>query len=468
MPARQSSTASPERFRGFEYPDANYIYCPNQFFDVCLCTASRPVVRLVAYILRRTLGWLDKNGEPVEQNISVSYRDLIESAGVSRGSIRTALNDAVSGGFITRMQPGMSHTNGHAAKSSHYVLRWDTGNQYINAAEAFTGFFSGDGNRTPVPNAFFDIVVPSETLSVAKVVGTVIRHTVGYQNQFGGRRSSAPLSYSAIQKHTNLSDRTTISAALQKAMGAGYIQCVSEGTFHPDSDKRRAATYAVNWLSEATIIKDGSKSRPAVSEQSKKPTSNSSKSRPVNRFRNQTNRKTEKKETDKQQAVAAADLNSIGLLVDAGFDETIARQLAALRSPQEIRDQLRWIKKRNSSMNHLGLLRKAIEENWEKPTVFKEINRSKRKREAEQQSTEAAVEAKSKQARVSENRARRERWSRMSDDRKQQILTFALQNVTSNSERRTLSTVTDLADLSSGAFVIIARFLDSPAVHSFL
>jgi hypothetical protein len=46
-------------FPGFELPTANFIYCPNQFFDVCLPHCSRGAVRFIAYLLRRTLGWLD-------------------------------------------------------------------------------------------------------------------------------------------------------------------------------------------------------------------------------------------------------------------------------------------------------------------------------------------------------------------------------------------------------------------------
>ena len=56
---------SVEPFQGFEPLTANYVYCPNQFFDVLLPHGSRGCVRLVAYLLRRTLGWLDANGEPI-------------------------------------------------------------------------------------------------------------------------------------------------------------------------------------------------------------------------------------------------------------------------------------------------------------------------------------------------------------------------------------------------------------------
>ena len=50
--------------------------------------------RLVAYVLRKTLGWLDDNGEPINQDISVSYCELIAEAGISRaGTLRRPLQD---------------------------------------------------------------------------------------------------------------------------------------------------------------------------------------------------------------------------------------------------------------------------------------------------------------------------------------------------------------------------------------
>ena len=37
----------------------------------------------------------------------------------------------------------------------------------------FRGFFAGEGNRTYIPNQFFDVVIPNETLAVTKVVGSI-------------------------------------------------------------------------------------------------------------------------------------------------------------------------------------------------------------------------------------------------------------------------------------------------------
>ena len=93
-------------FPGFEPLTGNFLYCPNQFFDVCLPNYSRGVLRLVAFMLRRTLGWLDKDGNPIEQDVKVSYSDLISKAGVSRGAARKAIEEAIEGGFIRRTRHG--------------------------------------------------------------------------------------------------------------------------------------------------------------------------------------------------------------------------------------------------------------------------------------------------------------------------------------------------------------------------
>ena len=77
--------SSIKAFAGFATPTSNTTFTPNQFFDVCLRYHSRGVVRLVAYLIRQTLGWCDANGQPLHERVQVSYRELIEKAGISRG-----------------------------------------------------------------------------------------------------------------------------------------------------------------------------------------------------------------------------------------------------------------------------------------------------------------------------------------------------------------------------------------------
>jgi len=380
------------QFPGFPNLTANFIYCPNQFFDVCLPNASRGTIRLVAYLLKRTLGWLDANGDPIEQEIRVSFREIVSDAGIGRGAIRESIDEAIRGRFIICVEPGRVNTNEHSGQAGCFALRWDSEGQYTKDADAFQGFFAGDGNRTPIPNVFFDRVVRSETLAVTKVVGTVLRHTVGYQNQFG-RRLQSPLSYTYIQQYAHIRDRSTLSQALHQALRTGYIRRMDQGLFDPRRNQRKAATYAVRWLEEAGKAPDGSKNQPVRVAQFKNPTSRSeivqkpdqqqftnptsdgSHFRPAKQSKNQTPVKTVPKKPYKQQdektsLAAVRNLEGYRLLKAAGLDDTLANRLSQLASPSEIELQIAWLPRRNPKRNPVGMLRRAIEERWSEPTTL--------------------------------------------------------------------------------------------------
>ena len=117
-------------FTGFAAPTSNTTFAPNQFFDACLPYHSRGVVRLVAYLIRKTLGWCDTQGNPQEEQISVSYRELITKAGISRDMIRQALNEAVAGHFIECVHEGRANSTGEVGQSACYQLRWDASPEY--------------------------------------------------------------------------------------------------------------------------------------------------------------------------------------------------------------------------------------------------------------------------------------------------------------------------------------------------
>lgn len=429
-------------FHGFEHLTANYLYCPNQFFDVCLPNHSRGTVRLVAYMLRKTLGWLDKEGNPIEQNITVSYRNLIEEAGISRGAIRKALDEAVASGFITCIQKGQANGNNQSAETACYTLCWSTDNQYHKNLEQFDGFFAGEGHRTPIPNSFFDSVVKQEALSVVKVVGAVLRHTVGYQNQFGGRRQVAPLFYSFILKYTNLSDRTTLCQSLQHAIQAGYIRCVQKGGIDPSRSKRRPSTYAIRWQQQANHQQGGSKTRPANKKRYKNQTDNGSETRSVERFKNQTEEKPHKNNTYKQQnnSVVAVDLKNtkrFQLLQQAGFDENIAVKLSQKRGLEEIQKQIEWLPCRNPDRNSLGMLRRAIEEGWSKPdSIICEEKKQQRQQKDQKQATQAefddaqVLEAKQKKKHCREQLL--PCWDGLSSEKQSEIKKTAFEKLNSD------------------------------------
>ncbi|MCA9129262.1 MAG: hypothetical protein KDB22_19385 [Planctomycetales bacterium] len=438
-----------ETFDGFEPLSGNYIYCPNQFLDLCIPYCSRGTVRIVAYLLRKTLGWLDAQGQPISQEISVRYRDLIDEAGVSRGAIGPALDEAIKRGFLVCIQQGRSRGRNQAPQTAKYALRWSEAGEYARHLDQFCGFHVGEGHRTPVPNRFFDHVVRRESLSVVKVVGSVIRHTVGYQNQFGGRRSESSLSYSQLQRHTLIVDRSTLGSAIRQAQVNGYIHCIESGQFSPDPTQQRAATYALRWLGTAIQTQDGSKIRPGAVQKSdqgsgsktrpdtrfKNQTRSGSKTQPETRFKNPTSNKDNQKNTSKQHA-AADGKKGIELLVSAGMQASFAKSLSRQYPLERIERQVRWLGDRHPTENPIGMLTKAIREDWEPPRGSQSREKLQRLREQQRQwdavtSTRDQRTQQIKQKRARNTQRLQQEWVNASLDQRRRWIEAAAQRETS-------------------------------------
>lgn len=378
MPDRASAdspaNAAPERFAGFALPTSNTTYTPNQFFDVCLPHSSRGTVRVVAFIIRKTLGWCDPEGNPQADRHAVSYADF-EQAGISHGMIRRAVNEALQGHFIRCVRGPLSKKAGQPAVSGLYELRWDDQGEYVKDPHQFRGFFAGEGNRTYIPNQFFDALVPAESLAVLKVVGSVIRFSIGFANKWGHRRRNVALSYQHIQNYALIRDRTTLSAAIQHALNADYIERVEKGFFDPDAGKlSRAAVYALRWAEtstngavEGTI---GLKSLPGESrgsDRSENQTGIGPKSRPGHRYENPTDIEIKQEnKTYKQQPATAATFER---LKTEGFDAKAAQAIASRWPAERIERQMRWLDLRKIKSNRLGMLRAAIEQDWPAPAT---------------------------------------------------------------------------------------------------
>ncbi len=385
-------------------------------------------------MLRQTLGWLDEQGKPKRQDIRITYRDLIEKAGVSRGAIGPAIREAIDRGFIECRQQASKKSANSSGQSAEYSLRWDSDGEYTRSPADFNGFFTGDGNRTPVPNQFFDSVVAVESLSVIKVVGTVIRQTVGYQNQFGGRRTSHPLSYSSLQRLANLGDRSTLSLALQVAQERGFIECVETGEFSPDQTKQRTASYGVRWLATANSSANGSKNRPEV-EQFKNQTSISSKSRPEDRFKNQTSKEKKISKDKTKQPVAALYDEAVELLVNQGFDAKSSQKLSIERGLDVVQRQIKWIDARYPD-NRVAMLRKAIQDDWPIPTAMAERQRKEGRRKNEQKVEERNRAENAEIAETKKHRAERKRrllqeWESASPEQRERWIQAAVESETS-------------------------------------
>jgi hypothetical protein len=356
------------QFDGFALPTSNTTYTPNQFFDVCLPHYSRGTVRLVALLIRKTLGWCDSEGKPQAEQHAVSYADF-EKAGISRDMIKSAIAEAIKGRFIRCVRSPQAKASGRASVSGLYELQWDeASSEYIKDPKRFGGFFAGEGNRTYIPNQFFDHVVSHEPLAVVKVVGSVIRFSIGFQNKWGHRRRNVALSYQHLQNYSRIRDRKTLSQAVQQSMKANYIERVEKGYFDPDGGKlSKAAVYAIKWHGEGAQSPIGQKSLPAeiaAKNGSENPTGIGQKSLPADRSENPTD--IEIKQTNKTLKQQSA--VTFERLKDAGFDAKAAEALATRFSAERVERQIRWLDRRQVKRNRLGLLRMAIEQDWPAPS----------------------------------------------------------------------------------------------------
>jgi hypothetical protein len=371
--------------------------------------ASRGCLRLVAYLIRKTLGWSDEHGNPQNPEATVTYRELVEKAGIGRGRIKEAIEEAVECRFINCLRFGQPHKAGEEGFSALYSLRWDEREDYITDREDFDGFFAGNGNLTHIPNDFFDFTIPNEPLALVKVVGVIIRHTIGFQTKFGFRRQQVEMSFTEIMRRAGIASRSTMSIAIREALDKNHVCKVSEGFFDPNAGAdSQAATYGIKWLEQSQErpriepkVVNGSKIEPGnrfhnrTGNSESVPKSNremSSEIEPNNGskfapgtvpksnqegFQNRTDIKTTTlNNSSKQQqqvvvsdavAVGPSELRSYRILIDEGFDEEAARVLASKFPLGIIQEQIAALPLRKVSRNKLGMLRKSIEENWPIP-----------------------------------------------------------------------------------------------------
>src|SRR5262249_49676817 len=149
-------------------------------------------------------------------------------------------------------------------ESAIYQLRWDDSGEYIKDPQRFRGFFEGEGNRTDIPNQFFDHVIPREPLSVIKVVGSIMRFSIGFQARRGRRRQQVQLSYRDIQRWARLADTHTLADAIRHAEQSHYIIRLQDGIFDSNAGRTsRPAVFAIRWADSSPFQLTGSKTTAA-------------------------------------------------------------------------------------------------------------------------------------------------------------------------------------------------------------
>ncbi|MHB1457380.1 MAG: hypothetical protein ACYC0V_10750 [Armatimonadota bacterium] len=423
-------------FPGYPAPTSNYTYTPNQYFDVLLPHFSRGAVRLSAYIIRKSLGWCDQHSKPQEAQVYITHNIAIREANVGRDAVRLALDELIKGRIIVCLkEPRVCTSAQDTGEGGLYMLRWDKTKQYTRNPEKFQGFCAGGGNMTHIPNLYFDVTVKFGTLSLAQVVGTVLRNTIGYEDEDGWRRRQVSLSQKQIKYKMNISSDATVNKALKFAKENGHLIEEHPGYFDTNAGREsRPAVYSVRWSDGWKGEPFDSTAAPAPSDQEegsrksvagvtwsekcsgvdsrKSVTATRSEKCSRSSLKNVAETQSEKcsdieikEETNniKQQHETNTDPAAVKILFDAGFDDTAAKTIASSTSLDTIKKQIKFFKFRypdpdKQPSNPLGALRSSIEGEWAPPPSFienqkkleniekaqLEVKRAKHKKEFEQ------------------------------------------------------------------------------------
>ncbi len=394
LPAQQSPAATScvsqeipsgctREFPGFPALRSNVTLVPLQFFTAVIPYRSRGCVRLVGYMLRRILGWVDRDGNPTCEQLEFTYQDLVKGAGISRDMVHGVIEEAMEQRLIYCVQEPRKATVGDSGQSGIYRLRWSE--SYTNDPAQLRGFFcreaivesdsgipTAKAARKNIPNAFFDYVLRRERLAVIRVVGALLFKSIRW-GEGGERRDSVSLSISALSNLTHQT-RRNVHEAVKEALERGYLECEDPGCFDPKAGvQSRAATYRIRWTQKAVTP---SYCEPTTGEggQSEKGYGGAVGKRIRDQSEKGYGKQSEKgydisikRSIKTDTAAEAAAVGMVGELRKVGFDDRTARALAARQSEQVIRDQLEWISLRQVTSSRLGMLRRAIEENWPKP-----------------------------------------------------------------------------------------------------
>lgn len=421
---RQHDSSLPRKeplFKGFPEFRSNVLYCPKQFFTAVIPHSSVNCIRLVSYMLRKTLGWVDETGEPIQERHEFSFRELEESAGVGHSRLGEALELALNSKFITCVQKARIQSQGVRARSAAYELCWDE-SRYTDKLDEFRGFYiaptyldsAGQTRlaRKNIPNVFFDYLVCNESRGVIRVVGTLLWYSIDW-GKGGERRKPVKKSLRDLVELTQL-DKSNVVRALDEATEKAYIERVQPGVFDRTGKKLGSVTvYGINWTSEYTYTYDGLPLEAAETTErsqnatrlelvnapktqhgepartlpkcdtteggtrSQNATRNAPKTQHAERSQNATIGITKTTIPNTSISTAAAPSSETNAVVDqtiakellqtAGFSQAVADTLS-LKFPLEvIKNQIGLLPQRAAARNPLGLLRRAIEENWPAP-----------------------------------------------------------------------------------------------------
>jgi len=109
---------SEANFKGFRSLKANFTATPNQYFDKVVGHCHPCVERVVAILIRSTLGWEDPDTGERRLEAELALSDFVRPE-LSRNSARTGIAGAIEMGFLIETMPATNHA------PARYALRWE-------------------------------------------------------------------------------------------------------------------------------------------------------------------------------------------------------------------------------------------------------------------------------------------------------------------------------------------------------
>ena len=112
-------------FKGFYVGEGRRTWTPNDFLYVVVPNEPLNVIKVVAVILRNTIGWSYKAGHR-RQQVQLGYRDLHRLTGIaSPARLTEALSRAIAGNYIEQVRAGcFDRAGGAASAAATYGVKW--------------------------------------------------------------------------------------------------------------------------------------------------------------------------------------------------------------------------------------------------------------------------------------------------------------------------------------------------------
>jgi hypothetical protein len=315
----------PDLFQGFYGANANRTNIPNVFFDYTVRNESLATIKVVGAIIRHTIAFEDHGFRRMHKELS--FNDLLRITGLnSRTTLSKAIQTAIEGNHIVRLQQGV-FGNGREAKST-YGLCWSDGGP--------------NHPKNPPPPERAD-------RPVQKVDQTNTRFSGGYANDDEARPKSGLMTSPKYGPRT--SPRT--GPDTKPKSGPGPVQKVDQN----QSKNRTTIEITKNNTSKEQQQKWSSGGR----------NTDLNTDAAVVVFRATSLLKDEGFQDRDAIAIVQTKIQEIKSAIEANGDDDNHELLAATKAEELIRNQINWLPKRSVTKSKLGMLRAAIEGDFEHP-----------------------------------------------------------------------------------------------------